>query len=134
MAEDDYIRRVLEMSETASCINQAMRKVGRAELAHLVFAMGICLEVDAYLFDDYVAQGSEEFRARMTNAVGSLGPTRALVVATSQPSLAAQFCDQAYVIDDGSSVYHADMKDAVDHLEEITKRAQLRAASEAASA
>jgi capsular polysaccharide transport system ATP-binding protein len=126
--EQDYVHRVMDLGDISELRNTKLHALSRIALAQLVFAMGICHEVDVYLFDDKFSEGTPRFRERVSNWLRSLGNERSVVIATSQAPLVLEFCSQAYVLEEGRSTYYPNIADAAAFHEEASRRAAKREA------
>lgn len=124
MEEDLYLRRVIDMSELGERINDKLDKLPMLLKGQLGISMALCLDTDVYLFDDSVGFGTDAYRKRCAEAIRSLiEEGRAVVIATSTASITTPFCDESYVIEDGRSVYHAELATGIEHLNELVKLA-----------
>ena len=55
-----------------------------------------------------------------------LGQDHGIVVATGKGDVARQFCDRAFVLDEGKVTYYEDIEAAIGHLEQIEEQAVVR--------
>jgi capsular polysaccharide transport system ATP-binding protein len=119
---DDYLARVKELSELGSYINEQIDRLSSYGKNQLAFSLAVCMDFDVYLFDDSIGVGPPPFRKKCAEIIEQLGQQRGIVIATGSANAARQFCDEAYVLDEGHAFHYFDMSQAVSHYKDVNQR------------
>jgi capsular polysaccharide transport system ATP-binding protein len=124
----EYTERVKELAEIGRYINQPLSTLNQLGRQQLAFALGVSMDFDIYLFDDVVEVGPPAFRKKCAEIVEQLAQSRGVVIATGSLPVARQYCEQAYVLDEGHAFHYFDMNQAASHFRDVYLRT--RAANE----
>jgi capsular polysaccharide transport system ATP-binding protein len=124
----EYTARVKELAEIGRYINEPVKALSNLGRQQLAFAMGVSMDFDIYLFDDAIAVGPPPFRKKCAEIVEQLAQSHGIVIATGNIPIARQYCDQAYVLDEGHAFHYFDMNQAASHFRDVHQRT--RAANE----
>jgi capsular polysaccharide transport system ATP-binding protein len=94
--------------------------------ARFAFGLGVCLPFDIYLFDS-VELRDDDFQPRADAIVDDLAQSAGIIISTTKGQIAQQFCDQGFVLDDGTITYYEDIQAAVAHLERLSDQEAVEA-------
>jgi capsular polysaccharide transport system ATP-binding protein len=118
---DKFVREVGELAEIESFLNVKLAHCPAFVRGQLLFALGMWFDFDIYLFDERVVAAPKPFAKRATRILRARTPGKGLLLATSSPDLAKQYCDTAFVIDGGRAEHYTDMGAAVKHFSSLNK-------------
>ena len=127
---DKFVSEVCELAEIGSFVNYKLTDVPRFVKAQLSFAVGLWFDFDIYLFDEKVMSTPPAFKRRAKQILNRRIQGNGLLLATSLPAAAEEFCDTAFVIDGGRAEHYTDMKAALKHFNSLSKDMALVSADE----
>jgi len=120
--ENEYVKRMTEVGEIENAWNETFGSCGKDIKWRFAFALGVCLPFDIYIFES--TEGPDkDYREKSQAIVDQLGQDYGIVVATGKGDEARQFCDRAFVLDEGKVTYYEDIEAAIAHLEQIEEPA-----------
>lgn len=116
---------VYDFSELGDAYFHPVKLYSNSMKARLSFASSFGVPARTYLADDKIAAGEESFRRKCVDAMAERLETAGLILVSSAPKIAADICDQFYVLSDGKILRCDDFEDA---------QARFRGAQETAAA
>ena len=119
--EDEYRARMTEVGELGEVWNETFGTCSREIKWRYAFALGVCLPFDIYIFDS-LQPLDKDYREKSQAIVEQLGNECGILLATGDGDIARQFCDRAFVLDDGKATYYEDMEAAVAHFDDIEEQ------------
>jgi capsular polysaccharide transport system ATP-binding protein len=128
----NFPRQIAEMGGFSDFLNIELQKCPPLVKNQLIFALGLGMNFDIYLFDDRIAPPPKEFREKATEIFKLRTAGRGVVLATSLPAEVEAHCDSVFVLDDGHVTYFPDMKDGVSHFKNLMKAANEKKSAEEA--
>ncbi|MBL6749551.1 MAG: ATP-binding cassette domain-containing protein [Nevskia sp.] len=78
-----------------------LRGLGGQQLASVRFAMAYAIPFDTYLFDNFIAAGTAEFREKCIAMFEARAAECGIIMAVRDLRTARRFCDAALVLDNG---------------------------------
>jgi capsular polysaccharide transport system ATP-binding protein len=120
---EKFVSEVAELGEIESHLNEKLGLCPRFVKAQLAFALSMWFDFDIYIFDDQVLSTPPPFRKRATQILESRTRGKGILVATSKPAVALEYCDTAFVIDGGRAEHYTDMKAALKHFNSLSQDA-----------
>lgn len=113
MDEVAFLQRVVDMAQPGEFLNVRGDKCPKEVLSRFCFSAGVCLPFDQYILTG-VNVGAKEDRARFAAVVEELRQHAGILLITSEVKAAKQFCDQAYVFDEGRATFFDDIDAAAE--------------------
>jgi capsular polysaccharide transport system ATP-binding protein len=126
--EKDYLARIAETG-LAPFMDMRVDKVTGEVKAVFAFAAGVLLPFDRYILTKTMI-GKKSFPGLMDRLLTDLRERSGLLLVTSSVKAAAQYCDQAYVFDQGTATFYDDMEAATEHFNSIQSKDKDREAGE----
>jgi capsular polysaccharide transport system ATP-binding protein len=118
---DKFVREVAELAGIESYLNEKLSQCPRFVRSQLAFALSMWFDFDIYLFDDKVISAPKPFQERAEQILAARMPGKGLLLTTSLPALALEYCNTAFVIDGGRAEHYTDMKAALKHFASLDK-------------
>ncbi|HEY1837488.1 MAG: ATP-binding cassette domain-containing protein [Rhizomicrobium sp.] len=119
--QDKFVSEVGQLGEIESHLNDNLGYCPRYIRQQLAFALSMWFDFDIYLFDDRVISTPKPFLARATQILEARTRNKGILVATSSPGIALQYCSTAFVLDGGRAEHYTDMKAALKHFNSLAK-------------
>jgi capsular polysaccharide transport system ATP-binding protein len=85
------------------------------------FVAGVCLPFDCYILNK-TAIAKKTYPDLAERLIDDIRQKGGLLLVTAMAKTAEQFCDQAYVFDQGQATFHDDMEAAVEHFNSIESK------------
>jgi capsular polysaccharide transport system ATP-binding protein len=126
--EKDYLTRLAETGLTPF-MDTRVDMVNADVKSMFAFVAGVCLPFDRYILTKTVV-GKKGFPGLSDRLVDELRERAALLLVTSAAKTAAQYCDQAYVFDQGAATFYDDMEAATEHFNSIQSKDKDREADD----
>ncbi len=123
MEQEPFIAKVIALAGIQDIADERVSYCPRKAVSSFVFALGVSLAFDMYLFTSTNIGGRED-REKYTQIIQGLARDHGLLIATSNGKTAEPFCDKAFVLDGEGAVYYDDMEAAIAHLQRISVRAE----------
>jgi capsular polysaccharide transport system ATP-binding protein len=111
--EREYLAKIAEAGDLGPHLNTRADKCPKDALSLFCFLAGAVLPFDQYIFTSVTAGGKAN-RERVADTIESLRARAGLLIVSQNPKLAKQFCDVAYVFDQGQATYFDDMDAAAE--------------------
>jgi capsular polysaccharide transport system ATP-binding protein len=124
--QDAYTGRVEDVAGIGEHWNDKLGGCPKDVRARFAFGLGVCLPFDIYLFDS-VELRDDDFQPRADAIVDDLAQSAGIIISTTKGQIAQQFCDQGFVLDDGTITYYEDIQAAVAHLERLSDQEAVEA-------
>jgi capsular polysaccharide transport system ATP-binding protein len=121
--KEKFVEEVIQMAQIEAYTNEKLNTCPRTVRMQMSFAMGLWFDFDIYLFSEKVLPASKPFLRRATEILKARTQGKGMLVATSSPAVAQQYCDTAFVIDQGRADYYTDMKMALRHFKSLARNA-----------
>jgi len=118
--EKDYLASVSE-SGLAPFMDTRVDKVSSEIKTVFAFVTGVLLPFDRYIVTK-AAVGKKAFPDLAGRLLDDLRARAGLLLVTAQAKTAAQYCDQAYVFDQGTATFYDDMEAATEHFNSIQSK------------
>jgi capsular polysaccharide transport system ATP-binding protein len=119
--EAAYINRVIELAQIGDWVDTKLEACPSEVRSAMTFMMGVALPFDRYIFTRLNAGGRDK-RGRVDEVVGELAERANLLLVGSDTKGAQQFCQQAYVFDNGHATHYDDMEAALEHFGSIVSK------------
>ncbi|WP_386696482.1 ABC transporter ATP-binding protein [Lonepinella sp. MS14436] len=102
-ADIDYVKSFTEeFSELGDYLYEPVKKYSSGMKARLAFALSLSVEFDCYLIDEVIAVGDSRFSSKCKQELFEKRKDRSIILVSHSPSAIKEYCDNAYVLDDGS--------------------------------
>ncbi|HVV65178.1 MAG TPA: hypothetical protein VHC42_06900 [Rhizomicrobium sp.] len=111
--ESEYLAKIAEAGNLGQHLNVRADKCPKDALSLFCFLAGAVLPFDQYIFTSVTAGGKAN-RERVAETIETLRARAGLLIVSQNPKLAKQFCDAAYVFDQGQATYFDDMDAAAE--------------------
>jgi len=111
--EDAYVEKVAEMATPGDFLNVRGDSCPREVLSRFCFSTGVCLPFDHYILTS-VNVGAKDERSRFASVIEELRQRAGLLLITGDVKAAKEYCDQAYVFDQGRATHFDDMEAAAE--------------------
>jgi capsular polysaccharide transport system ATP-binding protein len=121
--ETAFLQKVAEMAMPGDFLNVRGDSCPREVLTKFCFTVGACLPFDHYILTS-VNVGAKEERPRFAEVVEDLGQRAGILLVTGDVKAAKQFCDQAYVFDEGRATFFDDMEAAAEFFGSIASQGE----------
>jgi len=118
--EKDYLARIAETG-LAPFMDTRIEQVPSEVKSVFAFVAGVCLPFDRYIVTKTVI-GKKGFPDLADRLLNELRERAGLLLVTSSAKAAAQYCDQAYVFDQGTATFYDDMEAATEHFNSIQSK------------
>lgn len=118
--EKDYLARIAETG-LAPFMDLRIDKVSGEIKTLFAFVVGVCLPFDRYIITKTVV-GKKAFPDLADRLLDDLRAKGGLLLVTSAVKSVAQYCDQAYVFDQGTATFYDDMEAATEHFKSIQSK------------
>ncbi len=118
--EKDYLARVAETG-LAPFMDSRVDKVPTEIKTVFAFVTGVLLPFDRYIVTK-TAISKKAFPDLAGRLMDDLRARAGLLLVTSQAKTAVQYCDQAYVFDQGTATFYDDMEAATEHFNSIQSK------------
>jgi capsular polysaccharide transport system ATP-binding protein len=118
--EKDYLAKIAETG-LAPFMNLRIDKVSSEIKTVFAFVAGVSLPFDRYIVTKTVI-GKKAFPGLAERLMEGLRERTGLLLVTPAVKIAAQYCDQAYVFDQGTATFYDDMEAAAEHFNSIVSR------------
>jgi capsular polysaccharide transport system ATP-binding protein len=119
--EDEFVSRVAKMAEAEEFLGTRGDMCPKDVLARFFFSLGMCLDFDQLILTN-AAIGGKADRTRMGEILSEKITQTGLLLVTSDIKSAQQFCDQAYVFDEGRATFFDDMDAAAEFFGSIATK------------
>jgi capsular polysaccharide transport system ATP-binding protein len=116
---DKFVREVAELAEIEIFLNEKLSHCPRFVRDQLAFALSMWFDFDIYLFDERMVSTKEPFSQRAKQILKARLQNKGLLLATSLPAVAMEYCRTAFVIDGGRAQHYTDMKMALKHFNSL---------------
>ncbi len=126
--EQAYLDRIAETG-LAPFLNLRVDKVASEVKTVFAFVAGISLPFDRYIITK-TGIGKKAFPGLSEQVMDGLREKGGLLLVTSAVKIAAQYCDQAYVFDQGTATFYDDMEAATEHFSSIQAKDKDREAGD----
>lgn len=126
--EKDYLAKIAETG-LAPFMNSRVDMVSGEIKTVFAFVAGVCLPFDRYIVTK-TAVGKKAFPELTGRLLDDLRARASLLIVGSAVKAAAQYCDQAYVFDQGTATFYDDMEAATEHFNSIQSKDKDREAGE----
>lgn len=110
----DVIDYVLSFTELGHFLKEPVKTYSAGMRGRLNFALSMAFDFDCLLIDEGLTAGDSRFAERCHQALEAKKDCAILMVAHAQESI-KQFCQKAYVLEDGSLLSFNSMDDAYHH-------------------
>jgi capsular polysaccharide transport system ATP-binding protein len=127
---EKFVREVAELAGVESYLNEKLSQCPRFVRAQLAFALSMWFDFDIYLFDDKVISAPKAFQERASQILATRMPGKGLLLTTSLPAVALEYCNTAFVIDGGRAEHYTDMKAALKHFASLDKEVSVESEEE----
>ena len=121
--QKSFISKVIELAGIEDLADERIDFCPSKAVSRFGFALGACLPFDFYLFTGTNIGGRDD-KEKFSEKIHELGKSSGLIIAASNIKAAESFCDKAFVLDPGGSVYYTDMEAAAAHLERISQKGE----------
>ncbi len=122
--ERDFLARVVEMGGLEKFIDLRSDKCPSEARSLFCFAVGVCLPFEHYILTN-TNIGKKTERDRIDGIIDEVRQRAGLLLVTSSIKSAQQFCDQAYVFDEGSVTFYDDMEAAAERFKAIVSKGDI---------
>jgi capsular polysaccharide transport system ATP-binding protein len=119
--QDRYIREVAALGEIEHHLNEKLGECPGFVKSQLAFAMSMWFDFDVYIFDDKVITHPKPYQTRAIEILKERTEGRGLLLATKAPGQALEYCNTAFVLDQGRATYYTEMKAALKHYRSLAK-------------
>lgn len=119
--EPSYLARLAELGDLGKFMNQRADDCPNEIRSLFCFAAGVLLPFDHYILTN-LNVGKKAERERVGEIVDDLRQRAGLLLVTHDVKPAQQFCDQAYVFDEGRATFYDDVDAAVEHFGTIAAK------------
>lgn len=119
--ETPFLRKVTEMAQPGDFLNARCDVCPKEILSRICFSVGACLPFEHYILTN-VKVGSKEDRPRFTEIVEEMSQRSGILLASADVKAAQQFCEQAYVFDEGRATFFDDMEAAAEFYSSISSK------------
>jgi ABC-type polysaccharide/polyol phosphate transport system ATPase subunit len=114
---EDIVREIAEIGEISEFLNEKLSQCPKFVPSQLAFALGIGLRFEICLFDNRLAPVGKEFKPKALEIIKSLGPQRAIVLATKLPKEGADICDTVFVLENEGVTRFQDAEQGLEHFQ-----------------
>jgi capsular polysaccharide transport system ATP-binding protein len=114
-----FTAKVSEVAALGDFVNTRGDRCPKEVLSRFCFSVGICLPFEQYVLTS-VSAGSKDDRPRFATIVEELGQRAGILLVTQDAKSALQFCNQAYVFDDGRATFFDNMEAAAEYFSSTT--------------
>lgn len=111
--EDEFVAKVSEMAQIRDHYDTRGDQAPKDAVSRFLFSLGMCLEFDQYIITS-MSVGDKDARARFGEILNGKLEHAGLLLVGPDIKSAQQFCDQAYVFDEGRATYFDDMEAAAE--------------------
>ena len=118
--EKDYLARIAETG-LGPFMDLRIDRVSGEIKTLFAFVAGVCLPFDRYIVTK-TGVGKKAFPDLSERLMDDLRAKGGLLLVTSAAKAAAQYCDQAYVFDQGTATFYDDMEAATEHFNSIQSK------------
>lgn len=118
---DRIVHEVAELGQLENYLNVKLAHCPAFVRGQMLFSLGMWFDFDIYLFDERVVAAPKQFQKRAAQILRARMPGKGMLVATSSPKIAKDFCDTAFVIDGGRAEHYTDMNAALKHFAGLDK-------------
>jgi capsular polysaccharide transport system ATP-binding protein len=118
--EKSYLAKIGDTG-LADYLDQRADKLSGDVKSAFAFAAGVSLPFDCYILSKTVA-GKKTFPDLVPRLMEDLRQRAGLLLVTSSVKVASEYCDQAYVFDQGRATYYDNMEAAAEHFGSITPK------------
>ena len=115
-----FIAKVIETARIGDLAEERLDRCPKDAVARFSFALGACLPFEIYLFTS-TKVGDKRDSQRYAQMIMDLGRNAGLLLMASSGKAVQEFCDQAYVFDQGRAHHYRDMAAATEHMARIAK-------------
>jgi len=116
--EAAFTAKVSEVAALGDFVNTRGDRCPKEVLSRFCFSVGISLPFEQYVLTS-VSAGSKDDRPRFAAIVEELGQRAGILLVTQDAKSALQFCDQAYVFDEGRATFFDEMEAAAEYFNSI---------------
>jgi len=121
----DAVEGVLQFAEVQDFADEPVKNYSSGMQARLGFACATAFRPDILLVDEVLAVGDENFQRKCLAKMHEMKRAGTAIVLVSHDLLAIErFCDRAYVLDHGSSVFEGASAEAVSHFRSLLLAAE----------
>lgn len=119
---------IVAFADLEHAIDAPVQTYSSGMRVRLGFATAVCLiQPDVLLLDEVLAVGDAAFRAKCYNAVANLRESTATIFVSHSMAMISSTADRGLVLDNGQSVCHGSISEAIQHYEALNRTADVDA-------
>lgn len=111
LAMKDFVEEFTEMGRQ---LRMPVKTYSSGMRARLAFALSLAIEFDCYLIDEIILVGDQNFQRKCHHELFEKRKDRSMILASHSTDVVREYCNRAYLINEGRGVEYADVNEAVD--------------------
>lgn len=103
-----------DFSELGPQLKMPVKTYSSGMRARLAFALSLAIEFDCYMIDEVIMVGDQNFHRKCHYELFEKRADRSLIFASHSAELVREFCNGAFVLDQGLGTMYSDVNEALD--------------------